>query len=258
MRHAAALGRARPHNSTSTPRSAPSPPAQDAFIRGASFERPTMVFDLDALQGQVRRARRGARRRRHPLRGQGEPGARGGVGDRRASAGASTPPRAARSTSASGSGCRRATSPSATPSSAPPTSRTRIASGVEQFAADAEEEIVKLAEHAPGARVIVRMLIEASEADWPLSRKFGCSPREALRLMDLGRRLGLDMAGISFHAGSQMREPAMWRTALDAAARALDRGEERRALVAHPQHRRRLSGLLRPAASLAPAITPPR
>jgi ornithine decarboxylase len=91
------------------------------------------------------------------------------------------------------------------------------AAGVEQFAVDAEEELRKIARHAPGARVIVRMLVEASEADWPLSRKFGCSRREALRLMDLGRFLGLDVAGISFHAGSQMREPRMWATALDAA-----------------------------------------
>ena len=91
------------------------------------------------------------------------------------------------------------------------------AMGVEQFAADAEEEIFKIAENAPGARVILRMLVEASQADWPLTRKFGCSPREALRLMDLGRSLGLDVAGISFHAGSQMREPVMWASALDAA-----------------------------------------
>ena len=89
--------------------------------------------------------------------------------------------------------------------------------GVEQFAADAEEEFCKIAAHAPGARVIVRMLVEACEADWPLSRKFGCSQREALRLMDLGRFLGLDVAGISFHAGCQMREPRMWAMALDAA-----------------------------------------
>jgi ornithine decarboxylase len=35
--------------------------------------------------------------------------------------------------------------------------------------------------------------------------------------MDLARFLGLEVAGISFHAGSQLREPAMWRGALDAA-----------------------------------------
>jgi len=91
------------------------------------------------------------------------------------------------------------------------------AMGVRQFAVDAEAEMRKIATHAPGARVIVRMLVDASEADWPLSRKFGCSRREALRLMDLGRFLGLEVAGISFHAGSQMREPSMWATALDAA-----------------------------------------
>lgn len=91
------------------------------------------------------------------------------------------------------------------------------AMGVQQFAADAEAELIKIATHAPGARVIIRMLVEESSADWPLSRKFGCSRREALRLMDMGRELGLDVAGISFHAGSQMREPRMWAPALDAA-----------------------------------------
>ena len=63
----------------------------------------------------------------------------------------------------------------------------------------------------------LRMLVEASPGRLAARRKFGCSRREALRLMDLGRWLGLDVAGISFHAGSQMREPAMWATALDAA-----------------------------------------
>ncbi len=89
--------------------------------------------------------------------------------------------------------------------------------GVEQFAVDAEAELRKIASNAPGARVIVRMLVESSDADWPLTRKFGCSHREALRLMDLGRFLGLDVAGISFHPGSQMREPRMWAAALDGA-----------------------------------------
>lgn len=106
--------------------------------------------------------------------------------------------------------------------------------GVEQFAADAEAEIRKIAELAPGSRVIVRMLVEASEADWPLSRKFGCSRREALRLMDLGRFLGLDVAGISFHPGSQVREPSMWKGALDAAltlwTEAAEHGHELRIL----------------------------
>ena len=90
--------------------------------------------------------------------------------------------------------------------------------GVEQFAADAEEELDKIAAHAPGARVIIRMLVEATEADWPLSRKFGCSRREALRLMDLGRCLGpRRRRHLVPRRARQMREPAMWAMALDAA-----------------------------------------
>ena len=130
--------------------------------------------------------------------------------------------------------------------------------GVEQFAADAEEELSKIAAHAPGARVIIRMLVEASEADWPLSRKFGCSRREALRLMDLGRFLGLDVAGISFHPGSQMREPAMWASALDAAHALWTEAAEAGPRPAHPQHRRRLPGLLRPCRCRRPRTMPPR
>jgi ornithine decarboxylase len=88
--------------------------------------------------------------------------------------------------------------------------------GVRQFAADAEAEVRKIARHAPGARVIIRLLVEASGADWPLTRKFGCGPAEAMRLMDLARFLGLDPAGVSFHVGSQTRDPAMWTGTLDA------------------------------------------
>ncbi len=90
--------------------------------------------------------------------------------------------------------------------------------GIDLFAADAEEEIAKIAAHAPGARVCLRLLVEHSEADWPLTRKFGCAPEEAVRLMGLAWNLGLRPAGVSFHVGSQTREAAMWQPALDTAA----------------------------------------
>ena len=93
-----------------------------------------------------------------------------------------------------------------------------FARGVRLFAADAEEELLKIAGVAPGAQVYIRMLIEHSEADWPLSRKFGCGHADALRLMGLAAALGLNPVGLSFHVGSQTREPRMWAGALDAAA----------------------------------------
>ncbi|WP_170317677.1 type III PLP-dependent enzyme [Paroceanicella profunda] len=93
------------------------------------------------------------------------------------------------------------------------------AAGITLFAADAEEELEKIAEHAPGAEVYIRILIEESQADWPLSRKFGCGGDEAIRLMGVARDLGLAPVGISFHVGSQTRDPAMWCTPLDAVSR---------------------------------------
>ncbi len=90
--------------------------------------------------------------------------------------------------------------------------------GITQFAADASEEVAKIAAHAPGAGVIIRVLVGATGADWPLSRKFGCSASMALALMDQAAESGLDVLGLSFHVGSQTREPAMWADTLDQVA----------------------------------------
>ncbi len=87
--------------------------------------------------------------------------------------------------------------------------------GVRLFAADAEEELEKIAENAPGAEVYIRLLVTDSEADWPLSRKFGVAPSAALPLMARAVEIGLRPVGISFHVGSQTRRAAMWRPALD-------------------------------------------
>ena len=75
--------------------------------------------------------------------------------------------------------------------------------GVSMFAFDSEEELLKLAQHAPGARVYCRILVENDGADWPLSRKFGTTIESAKALMLQAGDLGLDPYGLSFHVGSQ-------------------------------------------------------
>ncbi len=90
--------------------------------------------------------------------------------------------------------------------------------GITLFAADAEEELEKIAENAPGAQVYIRLLVGATGADWPLSRKFGCAPEMAEALMARAMELGLTPVGLSFHVGSQTREAGMWRDTLDQVA----------------------------------------
>ena len=87
--------------------------------------------------------------------------------------------------------------------------------GITIFAADAEEELEKIAKYAPNTKVFIRIIISSIEAEWPLSRKFGCNSSYAVPLMDYAVELGLNPVGLSFHVGSQTRHPYMWIDSLD-------------------------------------------
>lgn len=82
--------------------------------------------------------------------------------------------------------------------------------GVTLFAFDSEAELEKLAEHAPGAQVFCRILVDAEGALWPLNRKFGCAPEMAADLLTRAATLGLQPYGISFHVGSQQLDTDQW------------------------------------------------
>ena len=86
--------------------------------------------------------------------------------------------------------------------------------GIRLFAVDCEAEVEKIARAAPGAKVFCRILSNGAGAEWPLSRKFGCAPEMAPRVLEHAYRLGLQAYGVSFHVGSQQRNPKMWDGAL--------------------------------------------
>jgi len=86
--------------------------------------------------------------------------------------------------------------------------------GVRLFATDSFEDLEKIARAAPRARVFVRILTEGLGADWPLSRKFGCHPDFARKLIERAVELGLEPYGVSFHVGSQQRDIGQWSSAL--------------------------------------------
>ena len=93
------------------------------------------------------------------------------------------------------------------------------AAGVRLFAFDSEAELEKLARSAPGSRVFCRILVSCDGADWPLSRKFGCTPELAVTLLCRARDYGLDPYGVSFHVGSQQTDLGQWDGAVASAAR---------------------------------------
>jgi ornithine decarboxylase len=89
--------------------------------------------------------------------------------------------------------------------------------GVSRYTVDAEPELEKVVDAAPGASVCVRLRHDCGGADWPLSRKFGCEPADVVRLLLLAGEAGVS-AGVSFHVGSQQRDLDSWDETLQVVA----------------------------------------
>ena len=103
--------------------------------------------------------------------------------------------------------------------------------GVRLFAFDSEAELEKIARAAPGSRVFCRILTSGEGADWPLSRKFGCEPQMAFDLLLKAAEMGVIPYGISFHVGSQQRDPQQWDAAIAATAQLFQDLEHRGILL---------------------------
>ncbi|ONM47759.1 type III PLP-dependent enzyme [Nocardia donostiensis] len=89
--------------------------------------------------------------------------------------------------------------------------------GVRRFAFDTEDDLARIAQHAPGAQVECRFLADAPESRTPFGMKFGCAPGEALRLLARAADLGLAVGGPCFHVGSQQLDPQAWRIGIEQA-----------------------------------------
>ncbi|MEV8526027.1 MULTISPECIES: type III PLP-dependent enzyme [unclassified Streptomyces] len=87
--------------------------------------------------------------------------------------------------------------------------------GIRDFATDSVEDVAAIAAHAPGSRVFCRLATSGEGALWGLSRKFGCSARDAVLVLEAARAAGLTPSGLSVHVGSQQMTSEAWRSALD-------------------------------------------
>jgi ornithine decarboxylase len=93
--------------------------------------------------------------------------------------------------------------------------------GVWRFAFDGESELAKLAVHAPGAAVYVRLRTSLGGNTVPSEGKFGVTGTQAVRLLRAARDTGLRPHGLAFHVGSQMLTPGAWDAALQQAGQVL-------------------------------------
>lgn len=90
--------------------------------------------------------------------------------------------------------------------------------GVRRFAFDTEQGLRTIAEHAPGSSVECRIAPAFPASVTPFGHKFGCAPKDAARLLNSARQLGLRPEGLCFHVGSQQLDPSAWELGINCAA----------------------------------------
>uniref|UniRef100_A0A673UKL4 Antizyme inhibitor 2 n=1 Tax=Suricata suricatta TaxID=37032 RepID=A0A673UKL4_SURSU len=96
--------------------------------------------------------------------------------------------------------------------------------GVQLLTFDSEEELTKVAQHYPGARLVLRLWTQDSESVFPLSAKFGASLEACECLLKSARDLGLTVVGTSFHVGSNCQTPHSFMQAVADCRRVFEMG----------------------------------
>jgi len=96
------------------------------------------------------------------------------------------------------------------------------AKGVEWFVVDSVDELRRVFETRRDAKIYLRIATPNIGSDWPLSGKFGAGAGDARDIVSTAAKLGADLAGVTFHVGSQCRNPENWRVALEKARSLFD------------------------------------
>jgi ornithine decarboxylase len=92
---------------------------------------------------------------------------------------------------------------------------------VEWFAIDSVEELHKVANIKADAKLCLRIETPSAGSDWPLSGKFGADPWQVREIAAAAARLGANLAAVTFHVGSQCRNPESWRLGIECAKQTL-------------------------------------
>ena len=88
------------------------------------------------------------------------------------------------------------------------------AKGVEWYVLDSVEELRKIFSVKPDAKLYLRIDTPNIGSDWPLAGKFGTHLGDINEIIQEAASLKADLAGVTFHVGSQCRNPQNWRVGI--------------------------------------------
>ena len=85
-----------------------------------------------------------------------------------------------------------------------------VKNGVAWFVIDAIEELHKVYEAKPDAKLYLRVHTSNEGSLWKLSDKFGAFEEESEQIIAAAAEIGADLAGVGFHVGSQCTNIENW------------------------------------------------
>jgi len=98
-------------------------------------------------------------------------------------------------------------------------------SEVNMMTFDNEDELLKINEHFPEAKLVLRVLTDDSRSVCRFGVKFGASFEVAKKLLKRGQELGMNIMGVSFHVGSGCFDPTAFADAVEVAKAVFDEAE---------------------------------
>ncbi|BAE59842.1 putative ornithine decarboxylase [Aspergillus flavus] len=97
-------------------------------------------------------------------------------------------------------------------------------SGVRKMTFDNEAELQKIRQRFPDAQLILRCLASDPSATYSLGSKFGASSATSVKLLQCAKSWGLSVVGVSFHIGSNAKDPTAFDKAIQNSREVFDAG----------------------------------
>ncbi|NAW87204.1 type III PLP-dependent enzyme [Photobacterium halotolerans] len=105
--------------------------------------------------------------------------------------------------------------------------RDALAYGCTVFVVDNLNELAKFKPYHNDVELLVRLSFRNAEAFADLSKKFGCSPEQALTIIETAKAWNIRIKGLSFHVGSQTLHPQKYVDAIRTCKQVMEQVVER-------------------------------